>query len=214
MIKPTKKRLTRLAIVAAFCSIPIIFRIWVEQKHSESQKLKVLDNLGQFYFEDVKGNAFTQVDLHNTVNFVIVSQCQGSCTLIQSALFGVDKWVQSNFTYSGQSNPLHTTSILSASKEILSRTPDRWRRIQINGDTDQSEIQKFIPKPLTDEFSQSESFIVLITGKLEIVKIMDLKDFDAERISSVLSRLSFNTYLDQYLSERTFMGPKRKISKF
>ena len=195
------------------CSIPIGFRIWIEGSGNPTSEVEVLGEVQPFIFETHKdGEIFTEVQFYDRLNILLISNCELNCSQVVSAASGLDNWTKKALTYEGQETKLFSLSLLAASETVLNSTSKSWRKIHLKEGEDLKESQKLLPS--AQNLNKDKTFLVFVTGDLQIVHAIAIQDMVFNDIEKILSKLSFNTYLQKYLSERTFMGPKRKVSRF
>lgn len=199
-----RKRALRWALGAfVVCLVPLGARVWLEQNGAVERA--DLGAVGEFILRDDSGSALNRDQLRRSVTIVIYwpKKCEDpqSCHGARDAVKKVQNWVADSLQprWTEEKNPLNLF-VAGESAVELPRLPS-WRIFP--GVVDPGTI---IPGRL----DTSKPHVVVIDNNLLFAASEDLEQgVNFEKLERVLSKTAFDQYLGNYLSGRTFMGPKR-----
>lgn len=204
MPHPRQKRAVIWAAVALLlCLVPLAGRVWL-QKFGAIERPN-LGVVGEFVIRDERGEALTRDQLRRSVTLVVFwpATCreQGDCLVARSNVSRVVRWVKESLEpgWTEEKNPLNLIVVGEAADAL--QLGERWRRFSASIDPG-----TLIPA----EIEIGRPHVLVVDNVLQFAVMEDLEnDPDLNLLGRVLSKASFDQYLGNYLSRRTFMGPKR-----
>jgi hypothetical protein len=164
--------------------------------------------LGQvlpFVFYDDKGLPLTRELLYKGVTLILYtpSPCDAqTCPVAARQVTMISDWVSKNLSieHAEEKNPLN---LLTAGGSSIA--PAGWRKMV--GAIDPGTL---IPLSC----SADRSWFVVIDPWLNFAGAWSLDEsMDQATLERVLSKTTFEQYLGNYLSRRTFMGPRKDLAK-
>ena len=199
-----KRALLWSAGVLVVCSIPVWGRIWLEQNGAlERPDLGVV---GEFVVRDQFDVPLTRDQMRRSISIIVywpescapMSQCESA----RKSVGFVRKWVDDSLKpkWTEERNPL----ILGAVGEAAAALPELadWRRFRIKPDAGTL---------LPHGADLNKPWLVVIDHALQFAALEELeRPVSFSHLERVLSKTAFDQYLGNYLSSRTFMGPKRR----
>ena len=185
------------------CLIPLATRVWLDQNGALERA--DLGAVGEFILRDETGSALNRDQLRRSVSIVIF--WPGACSDSQSCLGArgnvtrVKDWVLQSLRprWTEENNPLNLL-IVGEGSQTLPRM-DGWRVFP--GTVDPGTVV-----PVGMDLSKPQIAVIdnnlLFSAREELAE-----DLNFKKLERVLSKTAFDQYLGNYLSGRTFMGPKR-----
>ena len=199
-----RKRAIKWALVALVLGVlSIAGRIWLDNNGAlERPELGVV---GEFVLRDASDNPLTRDQLRRSLTLIIhwpaVCAAADSCTFARTNAAEVRSWVERSLTanWGEDHNPLVKIVVGEGAAGIF--TGSDWRLFPIApGDGT-------ILPTATD---QSKPWLVVVDNNLQFAVQQELNQpVNLRGLERVLSKTAFDQYLGNYLSKRTFMGPKR-----
>jgi hypothetical protein len=185
------------------CLIPLFGRIWLERNGAlERAELGVV---GEFVVRDQADAPLTRDQMRRSVTIIIhwPASCSeaGKCISALNTANSVHDWVNKSLKakWTEENNAL-ILAIVGDGAASLSGFGD-WR--------------KFVGKPedatvLPAGTDLSRAWLVVVDNSLQFSAREDLElGLNFQKLERVLSKTAFDQYLGNYLSKRTFMGPRR-----
>lgn len=198
------KRGLKWALVAlVICSIPLAGRLWLESNGALERP--DLGAIGEFVMRDQADMPLIRDQLRRSVTVILhwPASCvePNSCETARKTAKTVGQWVDSSLKpkWTEENNPLILAVVGegAASLEGL----NGWRVFAT-----QPAEATILPAG-TD---MTKPWLVVVNNELLFSAREDLnQDIDFQMLERVLSKTAFDQYLGNYLSRRTFMGPKR-----
>jgi hypothetical protein len=189
-------------ILALFLVLPISYRVWLEYGSEYSKLDSGLGTVQPFVLRDTKDIPLTKETLARSVSVVLnipASMNPEHTEIIKNNVTFISKWISENLILSNpeEKNPLN---LLVIGDDFGLTTPN-WRKFNAK-----VESGSLIP----EKYSPDDPLLVLIDPNLEFAGTWSLsKEQPNNTLEKVFSRTIFEQYLGNYLSRRTFMGPKR-----
>lgn len=198
-----KKALLWAGGALMLCLIPVFGRIWLERNGAlERPELGVA---GEFVLRDQSDVPLTRDQLRRSVTVVLhwPAECNAgnACKKSLETANLLHDWVNKTLRskWGEESNKL-ILAVVGDGADALKEFGD-WR--------------KFAGKPaeatiLPAGTNLSQAWLVIIDNSLQFSAREDLEaTVNFEKLERVLSKTAFDQYLGNYLSKRTFMGPRR-----
>ena len=184
-------------------SILLMTRVWLDQNGAvERPELGVV---GEFILRDHLGEPLTRDQMRRSLTTIIYwpEGClrQESCVDARANAESVKAWVEQSLTakWGEDHNPLLKIVVGPGAEGLFSEAG--WRRFIVNP----SEATLL---PAGTDLSRP--WLVVVDNSLQFAARQDLEQsVDLRSLERVLSKTAFDQYLGNYLSKRTFMGPKR-----
>ena len=185
------------------CLVPLFGRIWLE-RHGALERPE-LGVVGQFVLRDQLDIPLTRDQMRRSVTVIMYwpAACSptNSCENSRKTANLVHEWVNKSLKskWSEDNNTL-ILAVVGDGADSLSEFGD-WR--------------KFAGKPadgtiLPAATDLERAWLVVVDNSLQFSAREDLEaSVDFEKLERVLSKTAFDQYLGNYLSKRTFMGPRR-----
>ena len=183
--------------------IPLIGRVWLEN-HGALDRPD-LGVVGEFVLRDTSDQPLMREQLRRSVSVVFYwpAECQaaGSCVQARENAESTKAWVESYLTakWGEDKNPLHLIIAGAGSAGLFDGAS--WRRFP-------TAVEKgtLIPEAIDTK----EPHIIVIDNMLQFAVMEPLnKPVLLPMLERALSKTAFDQYLGNYLSKRTFMGPRR-----
>jgi hypothetical protein len=185
------------------CLIPVFARIWLERNGAlERPELGVA---GEFVLRDQSDTPLTRDQMRRSVTVILhwpsecnaANVCRKSLETAHLVHEFVNKTLRSKWTE--ESNKL-ILAIVGDGADALKEFED-WRKFAVKP------TEATILPAGTD---LSRAWLVVIDNSLQFSAREDLETtVNFEKLERVLSKTAFDQYLGNYLSKRTFMGPRR-----
>jgi hypothetical protein len=186
------------------CSIPLAARVWLQLNGAIERP--ELGAVGDFIIRDESGAPLNRDQLRRSVTVVIhwPNSCVGNlnCESARSMVNQVQGWVGKSLKpkWTEENNPLNLV-IVGDGASSLSRA-DGWRVFP-----EPAEPGTIIPSSART----SEPWVIIIDNNLLFAAQENLNgEVNFKALERTLSKTAFDQYLGNYLSSRTFMGPKRR----
>jgi len=199
-----RKALRWAGLALVLCLVPLAARVWFEKNGALEQP--DLGVVGEFVMRDENERPLTRDQLRRALTLIVYwpKECGGSsdeCGEARQRFEVLSSWVQETLEpgWTEEKNPLHL--IIIGEEALDLKAPQRWRRF--SGVVDENTL-------LPPGVSMNEPWLVVVDNVLQFAALESFnKDLNFQRIARVISKTSFDQYLGNYLSRRTFMGPKR-----
>jgi hypothetical protein len=199
-----RKRATLWALGALLvCSIPLAARVWLDQNGALERE--DLGAVGEFILRDERDAALNRDQLRRSVSIVIFwpGSCgeQQNCSSARGNVAKLERWVNESLKpkWTEEKNPLNLLVVGEGSSTIPKMAD--WRVFP--GVVDPGSV---IPLAL----DLAKPHVVVIDNNLLFSAAEPLaEELNFARLERVLSKTAFDQYLGNYLSGRTFMGPRR-----
>lgn len=159
--------------------------------------------IASFLLKDERGRYWTNKDLQGalTVLWVVPKTCQEFCgqdmvEKVQS-LVGETLRTQSS---GGEKNPVNLIVIEEVERGLS--YPSQWAKVKLS----------VADEPFLKAFSGgiNRAFLVLVDDKVQAKAVVELSpEADEKAVATLLAKHTTHQFLNNYLSRRTFMGPKR-----
>jgi hypothetical protein len=183
--------------------VPLAARVWFEQNGAlEKTDLGVV---GEFVIRDESERALTRDQLRRALTLMVYwpKQCvtPSHCEEAKKQFEVLSSWVQQTLEpgWTEEKNPLHLIIVGEGALDL--KAPPSWRRF-----SDVVDDNTLLPSSAV----MDEPWLVVVDNVLQFAAVESLNtDLNFKRLSRVISKTSFDQYLGNYLSRRTFMGPKR-----
>ena len=199
-----QRALKRTLIMAILLFIPVGVLIYFKLQTHNQDRLNSQYKVKPFYLETTEDIGFSLSDLRNKVTLlaVVPAKCLTPQELSE-ALSRSQKWVNEQLQ-NGSKKPFQLVALTEGQAEV----PKDWTHIRIKNDQGfQKEVNPF----LNGNFSPGELSFVFIDQDAVVKGVFSHSMIgDWGKIEAVWSKLVFNHYLTDYLSKRTFFGPKRE----
>jgi hypothetical protein len=200
-----RKRATWWAFGAlVVCAIPLGARVWLES-HGAIERPE-LGAVGEFIIRDESGAPLNHDQLRRSVTVVLhwPKSCleAGNCDAARNTVNQVQSWVSQSLKpkWTEENNPLNLV-IVGEGAMSLPRA-DGWRVFP-------GQVEPGTIIPSTSD--TSKPWVLIIDNNLLFAAQENLAGtVNFEALERVLSKTAFDQYLGNYLSSRTFMGPKRR----
>jgi len=198
-----RKALLCATVALLICSIPLGARLWLEKNGAlERPHLGVV---GEFVMRDEGDRALTRDQLRRSVTLMVYwpKDCSGpgSCSEARKNVLDLANWVEQSLEakWTEEKNPLN---LLVVGEGGLSLSlGGKWRRFP--GVLEPNTL-------LPGSANPSEPWLVVVDNILQFAALENLgQQTDLKGLERVLSKTAFDQYLGNYLSRRTFLGPKR-----
>ena len=208
-----RQAIKRTLIAALVCSIPLSLLLYGKWISVEPEGLTSDYELKPFYFEDSTGKGFTNANLTDRLTIVLADRCSSDCTANRQTLKDLESDALKKLRYDlYQSDAVKVVLLTQETDPMAAKSlyPTSWQVVNLT-EKPEEELKVIFPSTLID--SDSPLMAVLANSSKALFATKIEKD-SIRPLKKVLSRLNFNSLLDEYLSERTFFGPKRKVSQF
>jgi hypothetical protein len=190
-----------LALTLGFMTL--LGRIWLD-RHGAVERPE-LGVVGEFILRDHVDQPLTRDQLRRSLTVIIYwpPACSDAnlCAEARTNINAVNGWIEHTLTakWGEDHNPLMKLAVGSGAK-TLSLKAD-WRRFE----SPQSEVGLL---PVGSDLTKP--WLVVVDNNLQFAFREDFNQvLDLSHLERVLSKTAFDQYLGNYLSKRTFMGPKR-----
>lgn len=201
--KRHQKALRWAALALVLCTLPLAARVWLDRNGAIEQS--ELGVVGDFVVRDEFDHPLTKDQLRRALTLVIYwpKDCvtPETCREARTRVEALQAWVQSSLEpkWTEEKNHLHLLVLGEGALGI--DAGGRWRRFPETIDA-----QALLPASA----SLNQPWCVVIDNVLQFAALENLNtDLNFRRLGRVISKTSFDQYLGNYLSRRTFMGPKR-----
>ena len=204
MFKSRRQKALFWALLALIIGlVPLVARLWLERNGAIEQP--GLGVVGEFVFRDELDGVLTRDQLRRSTTVVIhwPSACRGAnqCVLARQNLEQLRAWVEGSLVpkWSEENNPLLLVIVGDGASDLSSFKG--WKRFneKVDGGTILP-VGSDINKP----------WLTVVDNVLQFAALQNLESsVDIVRLERVISKSSFDQYLGNYLSRRTFMGPRR-----
>lgn len=203
MTKNRKRALLWALVALVVSSVPLGARLWLE-RHGAIERAD-LGAVGEFIIRDESGVALNRDQLRRSVTVVIYwpKNCQDSqsCAAALDSVKQLREWVTLSLQprWTEEKNPLNLFVVGEAAR-ALEKT-DGWRVFP-------EVIEPGSIIPTNSDTAKPQ--VVVIDNNLLFAASENLdQTLNFKMLERVLSKTAFDQYLGNYLSGRTFMGPKR-----
>jgi hypothetical protein len=207
MIKPDRSRHRKALMWALFAlalgSVPMAARVWLEKNGAMEQP--TLGVVGEFVIRDENDRPLTRDQLRRALTLILywpkncisAPSCQDARTRIQALRSWVEATLEPGWTE--EKNQLHLIIVGEGALDL--EASGRWRRFPESFD-----VNTLLPATA----ALDQPWLVVVDNVLQFSALESLNgELDFARLGRVISKTSFDQYLGNYLSRRTFMGPKR-----
>ncbi|MFK7825352.1 MAG: hypothetical protein AB8G05_14450 [Oligoflexales bacterium] len=201
-----QRALKRTLIMAIFLIIPVGVLIYFKVQNHSQDRLSSHYKVRPFYLQTSENMGFSLSDLRNKVTLLalIPAKCLTQQE-INEALYRSQKWANEQLG-SNKSKPFQLVALTEGQIEV----PHQWTQIKVE---DGQVFQKKLDPFLEGEFLPQELSLVFIDQNAVVTGVFSYSGIeDWKEIEALWSKLVFNHYLSDYLSKRTFFGPKREHS--
>lgn len=200
-----KSAIKKTSLMAIFLSIPMIFIVWVKTQYTSKVGEQSSGETGLFYLETSNGASFTNIHLRNQVSLIAIvpSKCQ-DCT--PEAFNKARMWAEDHLSYEGIKKVPYQLILLGQTE------PDpgpEWIKLNIPATHPESFEEEIRPFLGDAEWANKLTW-VLINEKAELSGVFPNSDTSWSSVTRLWSKVTFNHYLSDYLSKRTFFGPKKE----
>lgn len=207
MEKPNRDRHRKALMWAVLAlllgSLPVAGRVWL-QKHGALEQPD-LGVVGEFVIRDEADQALTRDQLRRALTLIVYwpKSCisAADCQDAKRRVMDLQSWVGSTLEpgWTEEKNPLHLIIIGEGAGDLDS--VGRWRRFP-----ELVEANTLLPSSA----ELHRPWLVVVDNVLQFSALESLDgDLNFEKLGRVISKTAFDQYLGNYLSRRTFMGPKR-----
>lgn len=202
--KRRQHALIKTSLLGLILLIPIISVIYLKQK-SSSNKSEMTYPVKPFFLQGERGS-LTLHDLRGKISLValIPKKTSPSDKDLSKILHQIEAWAKSQFKNSTQKSPPY--QLITISEETASSSSN-WIPF-ILGSKFREEVNAFLGH--TDLLT--ETFFLLIDENANVRTKFAAEEKTWDHTKSTWSKLIFNLYLQDYLSKRTFFGPKKESS--
>lgn len=196
-----KRAFKRTLIVAFFVLIPFLYVFWAHQKYPLSHHMSV--TTPAFLFTTEKGAVITKDHLLSKMSlFVLLNKSANP-----SSLLAVKNWsdsLQKDFSLklSEKNTPIQLIAWNPKNQEIGTH----WNRI--TSEENIAAVEGWMSELSLDK---DENYILYLDASARIIAFFSEKEWSEERFQQQMSKAMFDFDLFEYLSTRTFFGPKRKM---
>lgn len=198
-----RKALLWAGLALAIGSLPLAARVWL-QTHGATEKPD-LGVVGEFVIRDETDRPLTKDQLRRALTLIIYwpKDCMSAtkCQEARNRVKDLRAWVAATLEpgWTEEKNPLHLIIVGDGALDL--EASGRWRRFQ-----EPVDMNSLLPATA----SVDRPWLVVVDNVLQFSALESLDgDLDFDRLGRVISKTSFDQYLGNYLSRRTFMGPKR-----
>lgn len=200
-----KRALKKTSLMAIFLSVPLVFIVWIKTQYKSDIGEQSAGETGAFYLETRKGESFTNINLRNQVTLMAIapSGCL-DCTI--ETFDKARLWAEEHLSYEGIKKVPYQLVLLG---EARVNPGSEWIRLKVTntqGVAFEEEIRPF----LGDAEWTNKLTWVLINEKAELTGVFPNSDSSWSSVTRLWSKVTFNHYLSDYLSKRTFFGPKKE----
>lgn len=198
-----RKALLWALLALALGSVPLVARVWLEKNGAMEQPS--LGVLGEFVIRDDNDRPLTRDQLRRALTLILywpkncisTPSCQEAKKRVEELRTWVDEALEPGWTV--EKNQLHLIVVGEGALDL--EASGRWRRFP--GSVDANTL-------LPSTAALDQPWLVVVDNILQFSALESLNgDLDFDRLGRVISKTSFDQYLGNYLSRRTFMGPKR-----
>ncbi len=191
------------AAALIFGSILLMVRLWLDRNGAvERPEFGVV---GEFILRDQGGQPLTRDQMRRSLTAIIywpeACKPEASCSEARTNAKKVKAWIEQSLTakWGEDHNPLIKIIAGAGAGGLFSETD--WRVFPVNM------VDATLLPAGTD---LSRPWLVVVDNSLQFAARQDLAHgVDLRGLERVLSKTAFDQYLGNYLSKRTFMGPKR-----
>ncbi|NRA45124.1 MAG: hypothetical protein HRU09_09240 [Oligoflexales bacterium] len=206
MDRRRQRALKKTLLVAIFLSIPVGFLIYFKIQNQYQEEVLSYYKVKPFYLQTTEQVGVSLSDLRNKVTLlaIVPSKSLGKQELMQ-VLTRAQEWANEQLGNKNQ-KPFQLIALTETSEKI----PEQWVQIELGEDqVFAQEVEPFLEGGLEpDDLS-----LVFIDQNAVVKGVFDYSQIgDWGEVEALWSRLVFNHYLTDYLSKRTFFGPKRDRS--
>jgi hypothetical protein len=198
-----RKALIWALLALVLGSVPLAARVWLEKNGAMEQP--ALGVLGEFVIRDDNDRPLTRDQLRRALTLILYwpKNCISapSCQAAKKRVEALRSWVDATLEpgWAEEKNQLHLIVLGEGALDV--EAYGRWRRFP-----ESIEANTLLPS-MAD---LDQPWLVVVDNVLQFSALESLNsDLDLERLGRVISKTSFDQYLGNYLSRRTFMGPKR-----
>jgi hypothetical protein len=202
------RALKKTAIVGLFAVIPVLFLYYVTINFSASQNIRDLA-APDFLMTDSQGGYFTNQSLIGKVTYMayIPASC-ADCENFIEKTNKVHKWSLESLKKLEhfQESDVHLTRVLISSHPTALSTLATWEKVS------ESDNSKIDVKHLIEACGDLElkPYTIIFDREARIRGCVNQESMEVEKMKRLLSKVTFNTSMDEYLSERTFFGKRKK----
>jgi hypothetical protein len=210
-----KRALLWASSALVLCLVPLFGRVWLE-RHGALERPE-LGVVGEFVLRDHLDVPLTRDQMRRAVTVIVhwPANCQRASASSSSS---------HGPATSACENSLKTANMVH--EWVNNSLKSKWSEdkntliLAIVGDgaaslTEFTDWRKFALKPIDGTIlpagtDLSKAWLVVVDNSLQFAAREDLEaSVDFEALGRVLSKTAFDQYLGNYLSKRTFMGPRR-----
>jgi len=198
-----RKALLWAVLALALGSVPLAARVWLEKNGAMEQPS--LGVLGEFVIRDDNDRPLTRDQLRRALTLILYwpKNCISapSCQEARKRVEELRSWVEAALEpgWTEEKNQLHLIVVGEGALDLTAS--GRWRRFP-----ESIEANTLLPS----NAALDQPWLIVVDNILQFSALESLdKDLDFDRLGRVISKTSFDQYLGNYLSRRTFMGPKR-----
>lgn len=201
------KALKQTAIVGIIAMIPVAFLYYVSVNFSASQNIRDLA-APDFLMTDASGGYFTNQSLIGKVTYMTyIPQSCTDCEKYIATTSEVHNWSKKSLKKLEhfEESDVHLTRVLVSSHPDAKKEFSSWEQVN------ESENSNIDMKHLIESCGATnlQPFTIIFDRSARIRACVDQQNFEAEKMKRLLSKITFNTSMDEYLSERTFFGPRK-----
>lgn len=206
--KDKHKKAIKITLIAALiCIIPFYFLYYVSSNYGGSEHTKDLES-PSFLMPEQNGGYFTNHSLIGKVTLLVY--LPSNCADCQGFLEGVietynwSKEALKKLEYFEESDVELQRALINDSPAIQT-TLEGWLEL-----SESSEAKKDLLAISNICQIPFEASAIIFDRAGRIKACVPYKSFKFSDIKRILSKVMFNSSMDEYLSERTFFGPRKK----
>ena len=193
----------RTLLMAIILCIPVGFLIYYKLQNQYQDRLISDYKVKPFFLQTTKQVGLSLSDLRNKITLlaIVPAKCLRDQEL-SDALERAQKWANEQLGNKTQ-KPFQLIAISESSVVV----PEQWMHIHLGEGSDfGKEIEPFLERG----FDQDDLNLVFVDQNAVVRGVFSYSEIgDWGEVEAFWSRLVFNHYLSDYLSKRTFFGPKR-----
>lgn len=210
-LQTARKRALRTTFICALlCAIPLSFLYYVSTNYGSPEHSQNIET-PPFLMNQKNGGFFTNQSLLGNVTLVLYfpEDCD-QCQEFLGKVSNVFNWTKKNLKTLEhfEESDLEFQRVLVSSNPNAQLVLNEWILVE--------ESQQ-VKEDLEKIFAATESKLVpavIMFGRFGKIKgFVPLQEFIPQNVKRLLSKINFNSAMDEYLSERTFFGPKKNTDK-